>query len=445
VGAVTRDAVADAADHRERRACRVWVVEVAEGDRPLLRDPAELGIARPQFAREVGGQDRRSGDGGERAARHRPAGQHLAAVAAALGRCEPVHDHHRRQLPLELGFRAGGERGGAGEEDGEAVEVVGSAIQLVEQRARERVADDDEQGDALPLDDVPDVGRVEALRPVLEDDGAAVEPGVEAHELAGAVHQRRRGQRAQVGGRDARQLGEVARSGAAEQLRPRVALAPEHAFGATGGPTGVEQVEVVGGRSDFGERLGRRTGEHVLVPARAVEEGVAGAVVDLEERLHRRKLPADGVERRRERRVVDDHRRLTVVQQLQELVGHVPVVDVERDEPGLVGAEHALEVLGTVPEVEGDVVLARRRAVERRTLGVAAQPESVQERSQPPGPLGQLAPGEPSLAGDEALPIRVCGRQRLVRPRQAQLHVARRYERGPSAGESSRRRYRRRP
>ncbi len=51
--------------------------------------------------------------------------------------------------------------------------------------------------DLLALDERPDVDGIEALGMALDDDGAAAVEGEEAHPVAGAVHERRRGHRAQ--------------------------------------------------------------------------------------------------------------------------------------------------------------------------------------------------------------------------------------------------------
>ena len=67
-----------------------------------------------------------------------------------------------------------------------------------------------------------------------------------------------------------------------------------------------------------------------------------------------------------ERAVEHDGDRVGVVPQVDELVVGVAVVGVDRDEAGLEGGEHRLEVLGAVVEVLRDLVLLGRPGVEQR-------------------------------------------------------------------------------
>src|SRR3546814_987169 len=57
--------------------------------------------------------------------------------------------------------------------------------------------------------------------------------------------------------------------------------------------------------------------------------------------------------------LVDDGSGPGVLEQVAELLGDVAVVDVERRDPSLVGAEHCLDVLVAVVEIAGEVILAR--------------------------------------------------------------------------------------
>jgi hypothetical protein len=59
----------------------------------------------------------------------------------------------------------------------------------------------------------------------------------------------------------------------------------------------------------------------------------------------RRQLRQDGGEARREAGVIDDPAGLGVGEQIEQLCLDVTVVDVERRDPRLVRADHALEVL----------------------------------------------------------------------------------------------------
>jgi hypothetical protein len=68
--------------------------------------------------------------------------------------------------------------------------------------------------------------------------------------------------------------------------------------------------------------------------------------------------------------VHDDGAGLGVVEQVEQFLGHVAVVDVERGDPGLERSEHRLEVLVAVVEVDREVVLPALVAGEIGALGV---------------------------------------------------------------------------
>ncbi len=110
-------------------------------------------------------------------------------------------------------------------------------------------------------------------------------------------------------------------------------------------------------------------------------------------------------ERRRELRVHDDRRRPGVVEQVAQLLGDVAVVDVERGDAGLQAAEHRLEVLVAVVQVDGEVVLAGLVAGKVGPLGVAAEPGADEVVGQPVGALGDVGPGQPAVAEHEALGV----------------------------------------
>jgi hypothetical protein len=63
-------------------------------------------------------------------------------------------------------------------------------------------------------------------------------------------------------------------------------------------------------------------------------------------------------ERGREPVVVHDGACTAVTEEVAQLVGHVPVVDVERGHACLERTQHAGQVLDTVQEVESEMVLA---------------------------------------------------------------------------------------
>ena len=123
-------------------------------------------------------------------------------------------------------------------------------VELVRQGAGEGVADDEQEVDAVSLDDAPDVGGVE-LRGVREHEhGAAAEQHPQRDPVAGAVHERRRDQGLEAGGRLGEEAVEVGGGSGAEALDHRVGVAPQHPFRQARRATGVEDVEVVGTRRD---------------------------------------------------------------------------------------------------------------------------------------------------------------------------------------------------
>ena len=81
-----------------------------------------------------------------------------------------------------------------------------------------------------------------------------------------------------------------------------------------------------------------------------------------------------------------------VVEEVDELLLDVPVVDVDRDRPQLVGGEHRLDELDAVVRVDRDVV-ALADALGGQVVGQAVRP------------LLQLGVGLLALAADQRRPI----------------------------------------
>ncbi len=119
---------------------------------------------------------------------------------------------------------------------------------------------------------------------------------------------------------------------------------------------------------------------------------MAAGVGDLQDHLHAWKIGEDLGEHRCELRLDDDRPRLGVVEQVAKLVGDVAVVDVERGDAGLPAADHHLEVLDAVEQIDGEVVLARLVAGEVGPLGVAAEPGADEVVGQPVGVLDDVRP-----------------------------------------------------
>ena len=69
-----------------------------------------------------------------------------------------------------------------------------------------------------------------------------------------------------------------------------------------------------------------------------------------------RQVASDGIDAVDEAIVADVHSDVRVVEQMTELVGHVPEVHVDRDGADLEARQHALRVLRPVDEVQADVI-----------------------------------------------------------------------------------------
>ena len=148
-------------------------------------------------------------------------------------------------------------------------------------------------------------------------------------------------------GRLDRRLPEAA---AAQGGEEDVLVAPHHALRRTGGPARVEDVEVVTGP---GQRrpFGARPGECVFVRRGVAAVGVA-AVLEHDDVTKPRELGLDLAEERQERALDDGGFDVGVLEDVAQLVGDVPVVDVDRDEPGFERPEERLDPLGAVPAVD---------------------------------------------------------------------------------------------
>jgi len=252
---------------------------------------------------------------------------------------------------------------------------------------------------------------------VLDDDGPAGEPAAQHVPVRGTVHEGRRRQDPQGRARSGRhQL----RGGAvhAEAGCDEVRLAPQDPLGQAGGASGVEDVAVVGGEA---LRLcGGCLDKRLLVPPGPRQERPVGVVGHLEEQAQVREVGPHLVQRHGHGAVEDDGSGPAVGQHVAELVGHVAVVDVHRGRPGLGRAEHALEVLVAVVQVEGDVVLGRLPRVLDRPRR-ATDAVGAEQRGEAAGPIGDLGPAHPAVPPHEALPVRHDRGDGLVRGGQVQL------------------------
>ncbi len=254
----------------------------------------------------------------------------------------------------------------------------------------------------MPGDRGQDVVGVEATGIVLDHDSAAGQPSADGVPVGGTVHEGRSRQVAKGGlGRPGDQ--DVEGLVDAEAGGQEVGLAPEHPLGHAGGPARVEDVEVVRGQID--RRAWLDGAEGGLIRDRARQEGRPGVVVDLEEQGHLGQVGKDGREGVGEGAMEDDGGGGAVSEDVAELVGHVPVVDVDGGAPGLGSAEHALEVLVAVVKVERHLVVGRlpRRPVRQPAMGAeAGLDEHLRQAS---GPVGDLRPGQSTIPPHDAVPI----------------------------------------
>ena len=301
------------------------------------------------------------------------------------------------------------------------------AALLIDQWPGEGVADDEERRDLFALAGVEDVGRVQSIGDRLDHDGAAGQPAAQGVPVGGAVHEGRGGQRPERARR--RRLDDLVEPFVVGPVGPtdaergdeEVGLAPQDALGGARGAAGVDDVEVVGTPLDRGPH-GVRRGEGLLVVEGAREQVVAAPVVDAQQEAgasgERRQ---DLGQRRGEAAVVDDRRRVGVVEQVAQLVGDVAVVHVEGGGARLGGPQHALEVGVRVRQVQGDVIVGRRPRIAVREPSPPADAVGAEEVRDASGPVGDLGPGPGPPPPEEAGAVRDLGGDRLVQRRQVEL------------------------
>jgi hypothetical protein len=121
--------------------------------------------------------------------------------------------------------------------------------------------------------------------------------------------------------------------------------------------------------------------------------------------------------------VVDERPALGVVEQVDQLVLDVAVVDVERRHPGPEGAEHRLQVLVAVVEVDAEVVLARLVAGEAAPIGHRAQPPGPQVGGEPAAAVRHLGEGDADVPPDETGSVRVHPGHRVEHRGQGELGI----------------------
>jgi hypothetical protein len=107
----------------------------------------------------------------------------------------------------------------------------------------------------------------------------------------------------------------------------------------------------------------------------------------------------------RERRVIHQRRRTGVGEQVVQFVLDVSVVHIERGGPGPPGAEHPLDVLGSVVRIDAKQVLADLVTAKRRPLGLGAKATGMQVRRKPVSPLHNLGVRVAAGALNDEVPV----------------------------------------
>ena len=243
-------------------------------------------------------------------------------------------------------------------------------------------------------------------RLVLHHDRAADVPHVEGHPVRRAVHERGSRKRADPPRlRALDHLPERAGVAGVERGAQDVFVPPEDALGHAGGAAGVEDVEIVGRK--IGARRPRvRRGERLLVVEGPGQQRLARAVLHLQPEPHLAETAADPREGGREAGVKDDRPRLGVVEEILELLVDVAVVHVHGDAARLEGADHPLEILVPVVEIERDVRLPGFPVAQLAARRATAQPRVPQHAREAPRAVRELRPGQPPVAEDQALALR---------------------------------------
>ena len=286
-----------------------------------------------------------------------------------------------------LGFLAPHHTGRHHPDEARQIPSTWARIERAQDRLGERVADDRDRPDTLALDRVEQLDGIEGTTGQGDDAPTAAERR-QTGEVAGAVHlgasrQERRGrsgERPADVGEGSRLVQRVAEGRG--HLDGEVVLTPHDALRHTGRSAGVQHVEVVARATPRGNHALRRRLCRILVRCRPVWARAA-PVVDPQPHLHLREAGTDRLDRVGERSVEDDAARVGVVPQVEQLVGGVSVVRVDRDKRALERREHRLHVLRAVVQVLSDGLLALEPGVEqplRDAVGAAVgfSPRPVQ-------------------------------------------------------------------
>ncbi len=206
-----------------------------------------------------------------------------------------------------------------------------------------------------------------------------------------------------------------------QRCTKNVGLTPQHALGHPGGATGVEDVEVIGRRLGGHGVVG--ISQSLFVIERPMQQWFARPVVHLQQQFQRGDLSRHRSHAGGKAGVVDEPLGSGVVEQVHEFFFDVPVVHVERRHPGLVGAQHALEVFVAVVQVQTEMVLPRLPSRQLGALGMNGESVIDQHVGQTTRTLGQLGEGEASVTPHHSLPVGHGGGHCLIHGAKVELHV----------------------
>ena len=237
----------------------------------------------------------------------------------------------------------------------------------LDHRPSHGVTGDADGVDALALDGAPHLVRVELAE---HDDEVALEREPEEPPLGGAVHQRRQVQATAAGSRPpwpcwrGPTRRRRARSCTPRCPHPRRRRRPPAATRRPSASRWCRRCRARSGRRRNARRSRARASPTPSRPRRAPSPSAASAVVDLgpaavvdvDQVPEQRQRVAHGEDPGRELAVVDDRLEVGVVEEVLQLLLHVPVVHVHRHGPGLVGRQRRLDPLDAVGAVDADVV-----------------------------------------------------------------------------------------
>ncbi len=440
---VARQGPAATVDLDEGAGAFRGVVVVAEGRAAGRREPSDLsgagGDRREVVVDDDGGVPRREV---QRLAGRVGGADEGDRLDRRLGGPDGLHHgQDRGERGEEAVLDVGGQETAARAEEPQrrGVEPAGGGAELVEERPAAGVTDEVQHHDPFPGHDLEDPSHVHV--PVrVQHNAAAAEQGAERRPLAAGVGQGSERQRDELvrsrvsGGQKRRQalravghrggpdlLGSLDRGSpgvpAAERGEEDVFVAPDDALWASGGAAGIEDVVVIGGPGRDVTSRGRPGDDRLI----GRPDGQVGA--------QRRDPGGDGVGVGGELGVGDERDGVGVGAHVGDLVGDIPVVDVDRDRPHLEAGQHRLQVLDVGVEVAGHVV-------------PGADAERLQPVRQAVGAGVEVTVGEVAIPAADGDAVRDVVDDALEQVSEVELHrPGRRYRQDRGSGTWTRRRH----